>query len=142
MFSTPSLTKPQHSVSAHQTIGSVTDQQFKWHQDSNGAVHFVLRGAPLPLMDVTVHLFDYENPQWPEVTVRLRAIPEIGGWLKDHECPIPVRTSFEQASHLVLGVTSQFTPKISPSTKFWTRLRPTREHITGARLRSRDLPAT
>ncbi len=79
----------RHSVSAHQTIGSVTDQQFKWHQDSNGAVHFVLRGAPLPLMDITVHLFDYENPQWPEVTARLRAIPEIGGWLKDHECPMP-----------------------------------------------------
>jgi hypothetical protein len=79
----------RHSVSTHQTIGSVTDQQFDWHQDSNGAVHFELRGAPISLMDVTVPLFDYENPQWPEVTARLRAIPEIDRWLKEHECPMP-----------------------------------------------------
>ena len=76
----------RHSVvSSHQTIGSVTDQQFEWHQDSNGAVHFVLRGAPFSLMDVTVHSFDYENPQWPEITDRLRNIPEVSSWLRDHK---------------------------------------------------------
>ncbi len=80
----------RHSVvSSHQTIGSVTDQQFEWHQDSNGAVHFVLRGAPFSLMDVTVHSFDYENPQWPEITDRLRNIPEVSSWLRDHKCFMP-----------------------------------------------------
>ncbi|MGA9511717.1 MAG: hypothetical protein WBV55_24050 [Candidatus Sulfotelmatobacter sp.] len=76
----------RHSVSTHQAIGSVTDQQFEWHQDSNGAVHFVMRGAPFSLMDVTVHSFDYENPQWPEITDRLRNIPEVSSWLRDHKC--------------------------------------------------------
>lgn len=76
----------RHSLSTHQTIGSVTDQQFEWHQDSNGAVHFVLRGAPFSLMDVTVHSFDYENPKWPEITDRLRNIPEVSSWLRDHTC--------------------------------------------------------
>jgi ACT domain-containing protein len=79
----------RHSVSTHQTIGSVTDQQFEWHQDSNGAVHFVLRGEPFSLMDVTVHSFDYENPQWPEITDRLRDIPEVSSWLRDHKCFMP-----------------------------------------------------
>jgi len=79
----------RHSVSTHQAIGSVTDQQFEWHQDSNGAVHFVLRGAPFSLMDVTVHSFDYENPQWPEITDRLRNIPEVSSWLRDHKCSLP-----------------------------------------------------
>lgn len=76
----------RHSLSTHQTIGSVTDQQFEWHQESNGAVHFVLRGAPFSLMDVTVHSFDYENPQWPEITDHLRNIPEVSSWLRDHKC--------------------------------------------------------
>jgi len=76
-------------VSSQQTIGSVTDQQFEWHQESNGAVHFVLRGAPFSLMDVYVHSFDYENPQWPEITDRLRNIPEVSRWLQDHKCLLP-----------------------------------------------------
>jgi hypothetical protein len=85
----------RHSVvSTHQTIGSVTDQQFEWHQDSKGAVHFLLRGAPFSLMEVTVHSFDYENPQWPEITDRLRNIPEVSSWLQDHKCSMPGETIF------------------------------------------------
>jgi hypothetical protein len=76
----------RHSLSTHQTIGSVTDQQFEWHQDGNGAVHFILREAPPSLMDVTVHSFDYENPQWPEITDRLRGVPEVDSWLQAHKC--------------------------------------------------------
>jgi hypothetical protein len=79
----------RHSVSTHQTIGSMTDQQFEWHQDTNGGVHFALQGAPFSLMDVTVHSFDYENPQWPEITDRLRSIPEVSDWLRDHKCSLP-----------------------------------------------------
>jgi hypothetical protein len=85
----------RHSVvPSHQTIGSVTDQQFEWHQDSNGAVHFLLRGAPLSLMDVIVHSFDYENPRWPEITDRLRNIPEVSSWLQEHKCSMPGETIF------------------------------------------------
>jgi hypothetical protein len=84
----------RHSVSTYQTIGSVTDQQFEWHQDSNGAVHFVLRGAPFSLMDAPVHSFDYENPQWPEITDRLRVVPEIDSWLQAHKCSMPGETIF------------------------------------------------
>jgi hypothetical protein len=82
----------RHSVSTHQSIGSVTDQQFEWHQDGNGAVHFGLKGAPLSLMDVTVHSFDYENPQWPEITDHLRVVPEIHSWLQGHKCSMPPET--------------------------------------------------
>jgi hypothetical protein len=84
----------RHILSTHQSIGSVTDQQFDWHQDSNGAVHFVQRGAPFSLMDVVVHSFDYENPQWPEITDRLRNIPEVSSWLRDHKCTMPGETIF------------------------------------------------
>jgi hypothetical protein len=80
----------RHSVvSAHQTIGSVTDQEFEWHQDSNGAVHFMQIGAPFSLMDVIVQSFDYDNPQWPEITNHLRNVPEVSGWLRDHKCSMP-----------------------------------------------------
>lgn len=79
----------RHKLSSHQTIGSVTDQQFEWHQESDGAIHFALLGAPISLMDVTVHSFDYENPQWPEITDRLRAVPEIDSWLRTHNCSMP-----------------------------------------------------
>jgi hypothetical protein len=70
------------------------DQRFEWQQGSNGAVHFVVRDAPLSLMDVTVHSFDYENPIWPEITDRLRTIPEINGWLQAHKCSIADETIF------------------------------------------------
>jgi hypothetical protein len=70
------------------------DQRVEWQQGSNGAVHFVVRDAPLPLMDVTVHSFDYENPIWPEITDRLRTIPEINGWLQAHKCSIADDTIF------------------------------------------------
>ena len=79
----------RHKVSTHQSIGSVTDQQFGWHQASDGAVHFVLEGAPFSLMDVTVDSFDYENPQWPEITNRLRSIPEVSSWLREQKCSLP-----------------------------------------------------
>jgi hypothetical protein len=79
----------QHRVSTHQSIGSVTDQQFEWHQASDGAIHFVLEGAPFSLMDVTVDSFDYENPQWPDITDRLRSIPEVSNWLRDQKCFLP-----------------------------------------------------
>jgi hypothetical protein len=79
----------RHGVSTHQSIGSVTDQQFEWHQDSNGAVHFMQRGAPFSLVDVIVQSFDYDNPQWPEITNRLRNVPEVSGWLQEHKCSMP-----------------------------------------------------
>jgi hypothetical protein len=58
------------------------NQQFQWQQSSNGAVHF-LQGRAFSLMEVTVHSFDYDNPRWPEITDRLRTIPEIHDWLQD-----------------------------------------------------------
>jgi hypothetical protein len=71
---------------------AAADQQFSWSQGNNGAVHFMLRASPLSLMDVKVHSFDYENPQWPQITARLRTVPEIYGWLQAHKCSMPDQT--------------------------------------------------
>lgn len=65
------------------------DQRFEWHQNSNGAVHFLTRGVPFSLTDVTVHSFDDENPGKWEINYRLHDLPEIHNWLQDHKCVMP-----------------------------------------------------
>jgi len=63
--------------------------KLRWHQEANGAVHFVFDDAPLPLMDVRVHAFDYDNPQWPAITDHLRGVPEVYNWLQERKCALP-----------------------------------------------------
>ena len=63
------------------------DPRFEWHESSNGAVHFVPRGAPLTLMDVRVHSFEIYSPQSSEILRRLNEVPEIRDWWMERKCP-------------------------------------------------------
>lgn len=67
------------------------DSRFEWEQTSNGAVHFVTRGAPSTLMDVMVHSFDDKNPRVLDFTGHLLQVPEIRSWLQDHKCSMSHR---------------------------------------------------
>ena len=60
--------------------------QFQWKETDSGAVHFTFRDAPLPLLDVTVHMFDVENLGRMETTGLLTQAPEVAAWLRDHRC--------------------------------------------------------
>lgn len=62
------------------------DPQFEWHRNSNGAIHFVSRSAPLPLMDVVVPSFEVDNPQGPEILDRLQSVPAVRIWFQKHKC--------------------------------------------------------
>jgi hypothetical protein len=74
------------------TLGDVfdaitkADPRFEWHQNANGAVHFLTHGTPNPLADVTVHSFDDKNFQEEEIADHLFLLPEIQDWLHDHKC--------------------------------------------------------
>lgn len=62
------------------------DARFAWHEDRNGAVHFVTWRSPLSLMDVTLPSFDDENPREETTSDRLFEVPEIRAWLQTHKC--------------------------------------------------------
>lgn len=62
------------------------DPRFEWQQNSSGSVYFLTRGTPLPLMDVTVHSFDVENPRDINIDDRLFDVPEIHVWIQEHKC--------------------------------------------------------
>lgn len=62
------------------------DPRFEWHKSSDGAIHFVSRGAPLTLMDIRVHSFEIYNPQSLEILRRLNEVPEIHSWWMERKC--------------------------------------------------------
>lgn len=73
------------------TLGDVFDAivkaypELEWKQSGSG-VHFTFRSSPLPLLDVTVHSFEAENPRRTETSGRLARTPEVARWLQDHRC--------------------------------------------------------
>jgi hypothetical protein len=74
----------------YEALDAITaaDSRFAWHQSDDGAIHVVLREAPLQLLDVTVRSFEVNNPEEEDIVELLNNIPEIRAWLQEHRCTL------------------------------------------------------
>jgi len=108
------------------------DTRFQWQQNSNGSIHVSIKNSPLTLLDITVPVFDAENPKRAEIVDQLSQIPETSTWLRQHECSMeemfagpPAREWGQFSVHLKDVPLSSVLDEIAASSRtfFWSAIK-------------------